>query len=159
MSASTTTTATAKKKRPVIFWVIAFAIPFVIIPLPFIWFPLKIGVSQTAAEPTTGTLLITTSYSGIPIHTDPDENIMAGPVTLVDWEKAVNGIPSQRILIGKPTIDLIPQGSRGARHTIAYRILEGQGVTEVELAFVKYRGENPPSGWYETALKNKLYKK
>lgn len=104
-------------------------------------------------EPDVAVIVIRTSYPSIPIHTDPDQRITAGPVIgNFAWEKSVNGVPVKRFPVNGPPIDLVNPATIGTTRTIAYRILEGQGVDSAEFVYYKHRSVEPPSGWFEAAL-------
>lgn len=115
---------------------------------------------------TAGTILITTQYPMVHISVDPDENVMACPVNPgFVWETAINGKPVKRDQLNRPTLYRNPDGSwdpNGPRpqeiiKTITYRLVEGQGLSQAKLTYVKYKGDSTPSGWYARALSNKLY--
>lgn len=108
------------------------------------------------AEPDAGVIVIKTTYSGVPIHLDPDQRMIAAPVMgNIGWEQAVNGVPTRRYPVRGEPIDLVDPTTIGVARTGAYRILENQAIDRAEIAYCKYRGPNPPSGWFDMALNNR----
>ncbi len=99
----------------------------------------------------------------VPIVTDkvvwtpllPGQKITASPRTNVSYYIYVNHQPEPIALMDKDG------NSKQLREFIAsnftevgYRLAPDQGVNEVPLAFVKYRGNNPPpaSDWFQAAF-------
>lgn len=138
-------------------WIIGVSL--LVVPL-LIWLCTEPSPSEIKAkkviEPQIATIVITTKYPGVPLHLSPDQNIIAAPVMgNIGWERAVNGIPVKRFPVNGKPIDLVDPSSVGVMRTVAYRILENQGTESAELAYSKYRGENPSSDWFDVALSNR----
>jgi hypothetical protein len=86
---------------------------------------------------------------------DRDQNCTQAIITQgVNWEQSINGRPVRQMIYGVGTIPLVDPSSIGIITNMSFRLLRGQFVQTAKLAYVKYRGANPPQGWDRAALQN-----
>jgi hypothetical protein len=112
------------------------------------------GGDKTIDPRNVGMIHITADYPD-PEHwivTEPDERVDFQTVHNVDLEAAHNGIPVKSIFNAGGSENLAIGIDIGPRTNLTYRIIGG--VAQTDLYYVKYRGQYPPRGWYEAALKN-----
>jgi hypothetical protein len=100
-----------------------------------------------------GVLRLTTSYTAInTVELDPNEGIAQYAITPdVAWELSINGIPIQRFAHGTLEAVLADSNKIGQHTNMSARVIEGQAVQTMDLAYVKYHGPRPPRGWFKAA--------
>jgi hypothetical protein len=112
--------------------------------------------SHSSIDPrTVGVLTLTEEYPAVPMEIDRDQNCTQAIITQgVNWEQSINGRPVRQMIYGVGTIPLVDPSSIGIITNMSFRLLRGQFVQTAKLAYVKYRGANPPQGWDRAALQN-----
>lgn len=98
--------------------------------------------------------ILTATVGGTTMDVDPDAYITAIPIDVgIAWERIVNGIVVKRYRSDGTADPSVTPGPVGRRDAVIYRVIEGQSVGMLRLAYVKHRDEKPPLGWFAAAKK------